>query len=188
MVPITQQCFNAAVKSLRKCITKLGLYASGTPAGYTSVWSRDANIALLGGACYDSNKHPEQARRAEKQQYFFKSVFRKTIDTLVKNQAADGQIANAIGLYDPLKHSDVTYNTIDSSLWFIIGTYVYEKSYKTALPKKIREAREKAFVWVTYQDVSEEHLPLNFRQQTGKTPSRINMATLSIRRACTTPP
>lgn len=134
-----------AVSALKNCISKKGLYASGTPAGYRSIWSRDSNIALLGGSLIQNK---------------FKKVFHNSLTNLARHQARSGQIPNAIGVYDNLKKSYVTYNTIDSSLWFIIGAYVYAAAYKDKkILKELKDELGKAFRWVTYQDVSEEHLP-----------------------------
>ena len=134
----------AAVNALKHCVKKTGIYASGTPEGYQAVFARDAIISLLGGALIDQK---------------FKPAFKKSLITLSKNQAPNGQIPNAVGIYDPNYQSKITYNTIDSSLWFIIGCHIYEKTYKEALPPKIKKSAENAFVWITYQDYSEEHLP-----------------------------
>jgi glycogen debranching enzyme len=148
---LAQEGYLNAVKALKLCITPKGLYASGTKEGYTSVWSRDSNISLLGGALVGRE---------------FKKVFGDSLNTLVKNQSALGQIPNAVGIYDPLLRSDVTYSTIDSSLWFLLGEHVYAKAYnEKSLLKKHEIHIEKAFKWVRYQDFSEEHLPT--QQPTG---------------------
>ena len=133
-----------AIEVLEHCLTKKGLYASGTKEGYRSLWSRDSNIALLGGGL-----------QGEK----FKQVFSDTLETLTKYQSKKGQIPNAIGVYDIGRKSYITYNTIDSTLWYIIGEYVFAKAYNNKqLLKKHKTAIEKAFLWLQYQDFTEDGL------------------------------
>lgn len=134
-----------AIRALKHCITPRGLFASGTKEGYASIWSRDSNIALLGGALVGNE---------------FKEVFSRSLATLRKHQSPHGQIPNAVGVYDELRRSDITYNTVDSSLWFVIGEHVYRKAYRDAtLLKKYGGAIERALEWVQFQDWSEEGLP-----------------------------
>lgn len=134
-----------AIKVLESCSTKKGLYASGTKEGYTSVWSRDSNIALLGGGL-----------QGEK----FKQVFSDTLETLTKYQSKLGQIPNAIGVYDIGRKSYITYTTIDSTLWYIIGEYVFSKAYNDRhLLKKHKTAIEKSLLWLQYQDFAEDGMP-----------------------------
>lgn len=142
---LSQEAHAKAIEVLSHCINPSGLYASGTPEGYTSVWSRDSMISLLGGALLGDR---------------FQSVFRRSLLTLAKNQSEHGQIPNAVGLYDELRKSDVTYNTIDSTFWFLIGARVYQKAYKDArLLKRLQTSIEKAFLWIEMRDISEDILP-----------------------------
>src|SRR3989344_6623978 len=142
---ITEEAKFKAIEVLERCSTKKGLFASGAKDGYRSLWSRDSNISLLGGSLAGDK---------------FKGVFYDSLSELTKNQSPLGQMPNAVGVYDELKRSDVTYNTIDSSLWYIIGEHVYAKAYNDGkLLKKHRPAIEKALLWVRYQDFSEEGLP-----------------------------
>lgn len=141
----TEEAKTKAVEVLEHCVTKRGLYASGTKEGYTSVWSRDSNISLLGGSLTGAR---------------FKRVFADSLSTLFKYQSPHGQIPNAVGIYDILRRSEITYNTIDSTLWYIIGEHIYAKAYHDKkLLKKHGEAVEKALSWVQHQDWSEEGLP-----------------------------
>ncbi len=142
----TEQAKTQAIKALEHCATKKGLYASGTKQGYTSVWSRDSNIAFLGASLQGTQ---------------FKKVFKNTLATLRRHQSPKGQIPNAIGIYEPLRKSYVSYNSIDSSLWYIIGEYVYQRTYSDSrLFKKHRKSIERALRWVQYQDLPEEGLPV----------------------------
>lgn len=145
MKDITLEARKKAVYVLEKCISPEGLYASGTKEGYTSVWSRDSNISFLGGALIGDK---------------FKKVFTKTLSVLAQNQSPRGQIPGAIGVWEARRRSNVAYNSIDSTLWFIIGHYVYAKSYHDkTLTKKHKKALDKAFVWLEYRDSSVDGLP-----------------------------
>lgn len=131
--------------ALKNCIAPRGLYASGTEKGYQAIWARDAFISLLGGSLIGQE---------------FKMIFEKTLKLMAKNQSALGQIPNCVGDYNIDRKSDVTFATIDSSLWFIIAEFVYAKVYKTKkLLKKHQTAIKKTITWVKYQDAGEDHLP-----------------------------
>ena len=135
-----------AVKTVERCITPHGLYASGTYYGYTSVWARDSIITLI-GAC--SEKNPKIQR-----------VFAKTLETLAKHQTKLGQIPNCVDLFDKKRKHQVTFATLDSSCWFLLGHIAYSKAYKTkALLKKHKKNIELAFLWLDYQDSGEDSLP-----------------------------
>jgi len=142
---LTTQAYNQAISVLKKCVTRKGLYASGGKDGYFAVWSRDSMISLLGGSLVGKE---------------FREVFARSLITLAKNQSKNGQIPNCVGSYNEDRKSDVTFTTIDSSLWFIIGEYVYAKAYKDKkLLKKHKKSIERALTWVQYQDSGEDHLP-----------------------------
>ncbi len=139
------QTHKEAVMALKSCITPKGLYASGTKNGYQAVWARDAFIALLGGSLVGEE---------------FKAVFENSLNLMVKHQSELGQIPNCVGDYNIDRKSDVTFATLDSSLWFIMAEYAYAKSYgNKKLLKKHRAALEKAVLWIKYQDSGEDHLP-----------------------------
>lgn len=141
---LIEEGYRNAIRVIRICDTPKGLYASGTPEGYTSVWSRDSNITFLGASLVGKE---------------FKKSFLRTLEVLVKFQSPRGQIANAIGLYDPLYRSQISYNTIDSTLWFVIGEHIYAKAYgDMTLLRKHHRAIDKSLTWLSFQDVSEEHL------------------------------
>lgn len=141
----TKIAYQKAIKVLEACSTDRGLFASGTPEGYTSVWSRDGNISLLGASLAGKN---------------FKNVFATTLTTLAFNQSPNGQIPNCVGLYDAGRDSEVTYTTIDSACWFLIGEYVYSLAYNDrTLLKKHHKFINKAFCWLSCQDTGEDQLP-----------------------------
>ena len=50
--------------------------------------------------------------------------------------------------------------SIDSSLWYIIGHYLYRKRYKDdSLFKKYKKNIDQAFLWLEYQDPGNDYLP-----------------------------
>lgn len=133
-----------AVETLRKCATKNGFYASGGKDGYNSVWARDSAVGIIGALFAPKNE--------------FKSTIRATLDTLAKHQSAKGQIPNCVDLFSKRK-KQVTFATIDSSLWFVIMAKASEKIYGKEFGKKYYSAIKKAMVWVDYQDAGEDGLP-----------------------------
>jgi glycogen debranching enzyme len=89
----------------------------------------------------------------------FKKPFLNSLNTLKKWQTDKGQIPNCVGSYNFDRRSDKTYNTIDSSLWFIIGHYVYAIAYRDHdLIKSHKKSLAKALIWLKYQDPNEDGL------------------------------
>ncbi|HPA25408.1 MAG TPA: glycoside hydrolase 100 family protein [bacterium] len=139
------EAYQQAIDALKHCINQNSLYASGTPNGYLATWSRDLNIAMLGGSLVAKD---------------FQEVFKKSLCLLTDNQPISGQIPNCVGDFNTDRNSIVTFTTIDSSLWFIIGEYVYKQAYHDAtLFKKHESAINKTWFWLTCQDTGEDHLP-----------------------------
>lgn len=135
---ITQQAYQKAIKVLEHCAKKQGFYASGLPGGYEAVWARDSMITSLGAVLAGKE---------------FKTTIAKSVALLVKNQAEMGQIPNCVGSYNVDRRSDVTFNSVDSSLWFIIGNFIYAERFRDArLLKKYRENINAAFCWLSCQD------------------------------------
>ncbi|MFH1327194.1 MAG: glycoside hydrolase 100 family protein [archaeon] len=139
---ILEEAYEKAIETLKLCFTKNGLYASGGEKGYKGVWSRDSNISLIGASTDKSEE--------------FKGVFKKSLETLKKNQSELGQIPNAV-LHFERKKPQVDFKSIDSSLWFIIGHYVYKQRYKdVGLFNKHKKAIENAIKWISYRDFGED--------------------------------
>src|SRR3989344_1349794 len=135
-----------AVKTILKCTTSNGLFASGTSKGYTSVWARDSMISLI-GACNEKDSA-------------IKKDFAETLETLAKHQSIHGQIPNCVDLFDPRRIPQVTFATLDSNAWFLLGEIAFSKAYKTgALLKKHKKNIERAFQWLDFQDAGEDGLP-----------------------------
>ena len=135
---LIKEAYNEAIKVLEKCKTNRGFYAAFP--GYRGVWARDSVITSLGASLL-KNK--------------FKETFRQSLITLAKNQSEKGQIPNAV-LFDknPLQ---VDYKSIDSTLWFIIGHYIYKERYESSeLLNKQKDNIEKALKWLSYQDMGED--------------------------------
>jgi glycogen debranching enzyme len=139
-----EPAFLNAIKTLDKCATKNGFYASGGKDGYNSVWARDGSVAILGALFAPKNK--------------FKKTIISTLNTLAKHQSKKGQIPNCVDIFSKRK-KQVTFATIDSSLWFIIAAKAAEQVYGKNVGKKYSVAIKKALNWIDYQDAGEEGLP-----------------------------
>jgi len=143
---ITDQAKENAIEVLKHCAKPVGFYASGLPGGYEALWARDSMITSLGGALVGSQ---------------FKNTFAKSLATLAKNQSIHGQIPNAVGTYNTDRRSRVTFNSIDSSLLYLIGHHAYRTAYKdNSLVREYKESIEAALRWVQYQDPNEDTLPV----------------------------
>ena len=143
---IIDQAKQQAIIVLKHCAKPVGFFASGLPGGYEALWARDSMVTSL-GACLSSNE--------------FKKTFAKSLELLSENQSEHGQIPNAVGTYNTDRRSDVTFNSIDSSLWYLIGEQAYAKSYKDkSLLRKHKKNIESALTWVQYQDPNEDTLPV----------------------------
>jgi len=135
---ITQQAYNKAVEVLEACAKRQGFYASGLPGGYEAVWARDSMTTSLGAVLLGEQ---------------FKKTIAKSLELLAKNQGEMGQIPNCVGSYNLDRKSDVTYNSVDSSLWFIIGSFIYARVFKDGkLLKRYSENIGFALCWLRSQD------------------------------------
>ncbi|MFH1661670.1 MAG: amylo-alpha-1,6-glucosidase [Candidatus Falkowbacteria bacterium] len=141
---LKQNAYNKAVEVLTHCVKPNGFYASGLKGGYEAVWARDSMVASL-GACLVGKQ--------------FKEAIKNSIELLAKNQSALGQIPNCVGSYNTDRKSDITFNSIDSSLWFAICNYIYAKIYNDkSLLKKYKHNISQAILWLKYQDPNEDKL------------------------------
>jgi glycogen debranching enzyme len=144
MKDIREEAYQKAVQVLETCDRKTGLYASGLKGGYEATWSRDSNITALGASLVSKK---------------FKNGIKKSLILLSKNQSDLGQIPNCVGSYNIDRRSDVTFNSIDSSLWYIIGHYVYASAYDdTSLLEKYSKNIQKTIDWLLAQDPNEDKL------------------------------
>jgi len=140
---ILDKAYEKAVETIKFCSTKYGLFASGGKKGYKGVWARDSIISLIGAISDEENN--------------FKEVFKRSLVTLGKSQSKRGQIPNAVHGFENEKPK-VDYLSVDSSLWYIIGHYIYKKKYGSELFNKEKERIKKAFVWLEYRDFGEDSL------------------------------
>jgi glycogen debranching enzyme len=141
---ILKECFEKAKHVIRECSTSNGLYASGGNKGYTAVWARDSMIAMIGASIVDD--------------LGFKETFKRSIITLAENQGKTGQIPNCVDKWS-IRKPHVDFQTIDSTLWFIIGNYVYKDRYSDdSLMTKYKENIDKALLWLSCQDIGENKM------------------------------
>ncbi len=137
-----EEAKNKAIKVLDGVSTKNGLYASGGKDGYTSVWARDSMISLI-TATANTNE--------------FMKVYEASLKTLATHQSHNGQIPNDVDVFE--KRKLVTFATIDSSLWFVLGEYFYKKSFGDTLWEKHHDHIHDAMIWVSFQDAGEDLMP-----------------------------
>ena len=141
---LIEQGYQQAINVCQYCAKPTGFFASGLPEGYQGLWARDSMITSL-GACLVETK--------------FKETFKKSLELLSKHQSDLGQIPNAVGDYNLDRKSRITFNTIDSTLWYLIGHYAYSQAYKDeTLLKKYKNNIETALLWLSYQDPNEDKL------------------------------
>lgn len=132
------ECYESAKEVIRKNIFSNGIFAS---PGYNALWSRDSMISFLGASLV---KDP-----------LFEKAFRNSLITLAGNQSALGQIPNAVDKYSKRK-PHVDYGSIDSTLWFVIGEYVYQKRYGSTLFNMHSKNIKSAITWLRYRGFGED--------------------------------
>ncbi len=136
---ITKEAYERAIKVLEKCSTPHGFHAAFP--GYDAVWARDSMITSLGASLIENK---------------FKETFKQSLITLANNQSKKGQIPNAVDKFSKRK-PHVDYTSIDSTLWFVIGNYIYKERYKdSSIIKKYQANMQKALTWLSYQDMGED--------------------------------
>jgi glycogen debranching enzyme len=139
---ILDEAYVEAKEVIKQCSTKFGLYASAGKKGYHGVWARDSMISLI-GASTDGDP-------------LFKVQFKKSLQTLKKYQSKLGQIPNAI-LKLEAKKPQVDFKSIDSSLWFVIGEYIYRQRFRDkSFFDEARDSIKNAVRWIIYRDVGED--------------------------------
>ncbi len=136
---ITKEAYNEAIEVLEKCETPRGFRAAFP--GYNGIWARDSIIASLGTSLIKNQ---------------FKETFKQSLITLAKHQSKKGQIPNAI-LLDK-NPPQIDYKSIDSTLWFIIGHYIYKQRFNSELFNKQQQNIQKALHWLEYQDIGEDSM------------------------------
>ncbi|MBI2035174.1 MAG: hypothetical protein HYT12_00630 [Candidatus Liptonbacteria bacterium] len=163
---LIDEAYNYALIALEHCAKPVGFYASGLPGGYEAVWGRDSMITSLGASLVRLPmskilQPPFPDIGSRNIGLLFKKAVRNSLQTLGKNQAWHGAIPNAVGSWNEERQSDVTFNSIDSSLWYIIGNYVYAKAYKDkSVLKKHKKNIERAMRWIAYQDPNNDGIPV----------------------------
>ena len=126
------KAYNEAIKVIEKCKTPKGFRAAFP--GYNGIWARDSVITSLGASLLQNK---------------FKQTFKQSLITLAKYQAPNGQIPNAF------INNHGEYQSIDSSLWYIIGHLIFKQRYNdTSLFNSERKKIEKALLWLSCQDLS----------------------------------
>lgn len=140
---IVQTAYEEAIEVLHKCATPHGFF--GAYPGYDAIWARDSMITSLGASLVKDN--------------VFKKTYKQSIITLAKHQSELGQIPNAVDIFSKRK-PHVDFQSIDSTLWYIVGQYTYKERYKdNSLFKTYKDSIQKALTWIRYQDKGEDKMP-----------------------------
>ncbi len=143
---LVEEAVLRAKETMMFCSTPNGMHASGGKDGYDIVFARDSMIGLIGTSCYDKEKE-------------FKIQFATTLNTLAKYQSKHGQIPNAVDLFGD-RPKQVTFATMDSSLWYLWGLQFYKHNYNgRRLFSRHRRHAKRAFEWLGSQDAGEDYLP-----------------------------
>lgn len=141
-VNITEQAYAKAIEVLKQAVRPQGFFASGLKGGYEAVWARDSMITTLGAAL------------AGRQ---FQSAIKNSLDLLSQNQSDLGQIPNCVGSYNLDRGSKITFNTVDSNLWYLIGHKVYGQAYHDfRWGEKYMGRINRALLWLKFQDPNED--------------------------------
>lgn len=133
---IEKGAYNKAIEVLEKCDTPHGFHAAYP--GYKGVWARDSTITSLGASLLGEK---------------FKDAFKKSLELLGSEQSKNGQIPNAV-MFDNGKHVD--YKSIDSTLWWIVGNYIYAKRFDKKVLEKNKGKINLALNWLRCQDWGEQ--------------------------------
>lgn len=141
---LLKEVYGKAIWILRKCSTSHGFFAAYP--GYDMVFARDSMIMSLAVPFANDS--------------LLKESFRKSLITLAKYQSENGQIPNAVDKFSKTRKHHVDFMSIDSSLWFIIGYYLYkEKFHENFLFDIYRKNADRAFRWIASQDTGEDTMP-----------------------------
>lgn len=160
-----EEGYQKAKEVIRACSTKQGLFASAGKEGYNAVWARDSMISLIGASLVGTILVEEQKKSIKskvKENKLsldgrrIKNVFKQSLITLGENQSKHGQIPNAVDKWSERK-PHVDYASIDSSLWYILGHYIYLKRYHdSSLWDKYSKNIAAAWEWLGCQDGGED--------------------------------
>ncbi|MEM4625598.1 MAG: glycoside hydrolase 100 family protein [Candidatus Pacearchaeota archaeon] len=137
-----EECYSKAKEVIKLCTIKEGLFASGGKDGYNAIWARDSIISLIGASVISDD---------------FKKTFENNLNTLSRYQSRLGQIPNAIDIFSERKHH-VDFQTIDSTLWYLIGHIFFKKRFGSKLFNSHKKSIQKALTWLEYQDWEEDGL------------------------------
>ncbi len=146
---ITSECYAKAIQKLLQNSTKFGLIAAsanseGTKKNYDALVTRDIGVSSLGIL---ASKNEELIQ-----------VLKTSLATLAEAQAANGQIPFD---YKPEK-KEVQWRSsgsIDGTIWWSIAVLQYVDQTKDEhFYSQYKEQLEKAFIWLSYQDVNNDNL------------------------------
>jgi glycogen debranching enzyme len=133
---LLEKAYQKARGVLKECVDPMGTKASALVSGYPQIWARDAMITMLGASLIKDKT--------------IRQSLKKSLETLAAYQSELGAIPNNV---DVRAKAYDTRALMDGNSLYIIGHYVYYKSYKD-LPflKKYYPSIKKTILWLRYQD------------------------------------
>ncbi len=140
MLNLLDTGYRKAIEILKKNSTEFGFVASSSFSHYSSVWTRDSCIAVL-GALLTRNEDLIKTSR-------------KNLESFKKLQSESGQIP---GVYWPeRKYWDwCEVGCVDGTIWFIIACFYYFKITRDKdFLLEFWPSIKKSLIWLKYQDQS----------------------------------
>lgn len=146
---LIQKCYEKSIELLLNNSSGFGVLASSESEraksrDYLSIFGRDASICSLGMIASGNKKLIETAK--------------KSLETLAKHQAENGQIPNYVRARD--EYTNFWYfGCIDATLWWLIALKFYnDNSGDKVLYKKFKLEVEKAINWLLCQEHQKDFL------------------------------
>jgi hypothetical protein len=146
---IIEQCYEKSIELLKNNSCEFGFLASApqkkaVDRNYLSVFSRDASVCCLGALASGDKKLIATAK--------------KSLVTLAKHQADNGQIPNYVKPGDA-RVDFWRLGCIDATLWWLIAVRMYSKhSGDRTLSKRLKKNISKACFWLECQKHVEDNL------------------------------
>ncbi len=137
-----EECYIKSLELLKKNSTPFGVLASSASRraeerNYLSIFGRDAAICALGMMASGDKK--------------LASIAKKSLDTLGRYQAPNGQIPNSVKP-EAGTSSFWTLGCIDATLWWLIAKFFSKKYISGKNDKKIRFKEKSAIDWLLCQE------------------------------------
>jgi glycogen debranching enzyme len=147
-IKIIEECYKKSLELLKKNSTSFGVLASAVSKravdrNYLSIFGRDAAICALGMMASGDKE--------------LISIARKSLGTLVRYQAPNGQIPNSV---KPEKKTSSfwTLGCIDATLWWLIAMHGFQKYSGEKINKSIENKIKLSLNWLSCQEHQQDGL------------------------------